>query len=905
MPGEIENVRVVFDAETTNLAQAADVYTDIIKKDEALAEQAKSSADAMAKQGKDMTTLLSTNKKSIDDLSKSFQNLDKNIVGGNYRKVLLDMRTQLQLTDAQAKTFYQNLIKNSQQQIVSTQDLQQIAELQELLAAAGEELNNLGGEEEQVSQKSASLKSQLRAMKEELAAIDDTSNPKFIQLAEQAAKLEDKIKDTSEQVRLLSSDTRGIDAAIQTVQGLAGAYAIAQGSAALFGDENKDLQKAILQVNAAMTILQGIQQVMALLDKNSALNIYLIKTLHLQNAEAISAEAAAEEGATVAQKGLNAAMSANPAAVLIVSITALVALLTAFRSKNEEVTKSELELNQAMLENKKRLDEIKGLYVQVNDAQLKRLEDQLAIETAAGASEQRKFQLQKEIDTKRIDLANENLNKQLGVYNLDLDAFKFLQNGKLAELQITSKKISDLNTQIAESNSSADKERLNEQKKLLEITFSAQKEDYDKNIALINGVEQAEHQKNITLAEESKFYSDKRKQDLKEYQDLLNKLREQVLESSNLEILPPAEDTSIQDRVNNIIKGVDQIYARIKFNNSNDETALLGNLDLQFKKGTISFEEFNRQRELLSKDFAARDLDNQIAATQAKIQDLQYLGQNTDELQGQLNTLLNEKYDQDYQNFLAANQKKIEADQKRQQEIQIGQQIVSGFVNSFFQNEQAQSNEELARIEDLHSKKIITEEEYQKQVAQLRRKDAQDQKLQAVFSMLIQQGPALIKGFTQGGVAGIAAAASIFFSLLALTQGTRVPEFAEGVIGLQGPGTETSDSIPALLSRNESVMTAEATKRYRPALEAMNNLQFDEFIRNKYSTYLHTQIPEFNYSNSTEIDYEKLADAIVEKQGRISDIPASNINIDENGIFLIVKKGNEQTEFRNKRYSTN
>ena len=46
--------------------------------------------------------------------------------------------------------------------------------------------------------------------------------------------------------------------------------------------------------------------------------------------------------------------------------------------------------------------------------------------------------------------------------------------------------------------------------------------------------------------------------------------------------------------------------------------------------------------------------------------------------------------------------------------------------------------------------------------------------------------------------------------------------FATGVIDLQGPGTTTSDSIPAYLSRGESVMTAKATEIFKPQLAAMN-----------------------------------------------------------------------------------
>jgi hypothetical protein len=47
------------------------------------------------------------------------------------------------------------------------------------------------------------------------------------------------------------------------------------------------------------------------------------------------------------------------------------------------------------------------------------------------------------------------------------------------------------------------------------------------------------------------------------------------------------------------------------------------------------------------------------------------------------------------------------------------------------------------------------------------------------------------------------------------------PRFATGVIGLDGAGTATSDSIDAKLSRGESVMTAKATERFAPVLAQM------------------------------------------------------------------------------------
>lgn len=47
------------------------------------------------------------------------------------------------------------------------------------------------------------------------------------------------------------------------------------------------------------------------------------------------------------------------------------------------------------------------------------------------------------------------------------------------------------------------------------------------------------------------------------------------------------------------------------------------------------------------------------------------------------------------------------------------------------------------------------------------------------------------------------------------------PKFATGVIGLDGQGTETSDSIDARLSKGESVLTAKATRKYHRQLAYM------------------------------------------------------------------------------------
>lgn len=79
------------------------------------------------------------------------------------------------------------------------------------------------------------------------------------------------------------------------------------------------------------------------------------------------------------------------------------------------------------------------------------------------------------------------------------------------------------------------------------------------------------------------------------------------------------------------------------------------------------------------------------------------------------------------------------------------------------------------------------------------------------------------KQFSELGLAGIAAAAGLTILLNGLFAAA-APSlgFKDGVVELQGSGTETSDSIPAWLSRGESVITAAGTRANREELAWMN-----------------------------------------------------------------------------------
>lgn len=257
------------------------------------------------------------------------------------------------------------------------------------------------------------------------------------------------------------------------------------------------------------------------------------------------------------------------------------------------------------------------------------------------------------------------------------------------------------------------------------------------------------------------------------------------------------------------------------------------------------------------------------------------------------------------------------AEMKKQMIRDYTIQAIQSLSTVFFQQNARSYNEEAQQAEDLKDKKLITEQEYNERMKAIRRKQDQDAKAQAIFQMLISQGPAALKGFQQGGWVGAAAAIAFFAGLLATVSGASAPGYKHGVIGIDGPGTGTSDSIPARLSKGESVITAAATKKWGDALKAINEDKFEKYIMrlprpatnigadiaeharmSRLSPMVYQAAKETRIENSLEIDYQKMAEAFAEK---LAENPTTNINLDESGFNVSVHKGMDQIDYVNKK----
>lgn len=300
------------------------------------------------------------------------------------------------------------------------------------IEAAEKALTNFQGE-------AASGRARLRQYRDTLLQLEEQgleNTQVFQDLAAAAGELTDAVEDTQARLRVLGSDTFGFDVALDAAQGLAGGFAAVQGAAALFGAESENLQKALLKVNAAMSVLQGLQAIQNLLQAQSAL--YLGAQIALQKLALLQTnlQAAAESrfiivryAAAVAQRVLNAVMAANPAGVVLVAIGALAALLVVLTSNTDDAAEAQKKLNAELAQSIKLNEQAAKVAEQTSNVQLATLQRNRVSADALRAAEAQALRDQVTIAKDSYDKAN----KVLEAYGKDVKKLSSEQNAQRLE----------------------------------------------------------------------------------------------------------------------------------------------------------------------------------------------------------------------------------------------------------------------------------------------------------------------------------------------------------------------------------------------------------------------------------------------------------------------------------------
>ena len=165
--------------------------------------------------------------------------------------------------------------------------------------------------------------------------------------------------------------------------------------------------------------------------------------------------------------------------------------------------------------------------------------------------------------------------------------------------------------------------------------------------------------------------------------------------------------------------------------------------------------------------------------------------------------------------------------------------VASDLYNQFTQIQEMEFNNQKTALDNKLAQGLISEEQYNAEVTRIEKKRFEQNKESQKVNVLINTASAIIRAFSDLGPVGGAIAAAVIGQLaiqqLAAISSSQFPQgFKDGVIDLNGPGTGTSDSIPAMLSRGESVMTARETAEYKPVLQAIRDNNFESFIAKRY-----------------------------------------------------------------------
>ena len=249
----------------------------------------------------------------------------------------------------------------------------------------------------------------------------------------------------------------------------------------------------------------------------------------------------------------------------------------------------------------------------------------------------------------------------------------------------------------------------------------------------------------------------------------------------------------------------------------------------------------------------------------------------------------------------------------RQEEFELGVQLVNALFEISANSAQAEQQrneearaEELKRVGDDKQAQAFINNKFDKQQAAIKTKQAEADKAQALFNVAVSTAQGIAKTIATLGlpiaIPFIALAAASGAIQAAVIASRPIPKFAKGVIDLDGPGTGTSDSILARLSKGESVMTAEETKAYKPTLKAIRG-GFDPDLMNSIAL----NIPQMNYEalnkQVSRKDDSALYDEVKGLRKDLKRMPINQLHFDERGFKKFIFQGDTETQILNNLFN--
>lgn len=783
----------------------------------------------------------------------------------------------------------------------------------------------------------------------------------FIRLAAEAT---DRMGDLNQSVLNLSKDTRSLDTVTEGARAFTSVLAVGQGVMAQFVGENKDLQEVLVKLQGTQAILSGLTEIQNALQKESALITGLQSAKRVILTGVTAGMTLGEIGATVATNVLNIAIKAllGPIGWIIGAIGLAAAAYSYFTGKSKEQSaqlakdKEEIKKSAAyykLLEDA--LDKALEKFIKYNDQKKKLAE-------LRGASEKKLL----DITLHGIDTEINSLNGLIKVRNKHLDLVGLVTRKEQAadkENQVTQDKIKDLQfarevaiLEFMKKNSEDKKKVQDDYNKFInelrkQLTASAINQIEDDRVREITELNNTFLDRISAIKNKSKEELELRKKltkaQRKELDDTETALITSLTNEKNQKELELQQKWNIEDEKMELqhIETVMQIQGRTfgekltLLERERDQKIKIAEMEIKDEKQLsneklkIYLEYSQKVKDLIDQ---RRELEIHSVETELGLRQTSFLKKF--DLIERERQLLREKAIEDIKNGKATAEELLKIDEDAAQKrrdlifsvvdavkgladttIQAGQDVLSaqiGEVDAQISNQQRKV-EEASKIAASGNAELLQIE--QKRLDELNKKKekfVRQQQALAVIELIANSTIAVSKAATEPFPLNLIA---ITATLVALAAGIAKAKataasaaFKDGVIDLQGPGTETSDSINARLSKRESVMTAAETKKYKPTLLAIRNRKINPDSLNKFATGqlvdrmlsipLGTRESSMIDNSGVEnrlMSVEETIKALPEQMGKY--IQSQQLNITEKGLHHVVTSYENHRQEINKR----
>ena len=725
-----------------------------------------------------------------------------------------------------------------------------------------------------------SFRSQLRQSREEITKIfveGKATTSEIYNAARAGGSLKDKIGDASQAISVLASDTFKLDSAIQGLQVGVSIFQGFSGAAALFGGENQKVMETIRKLNALMAISQSLQQITNALQAQSAFRLGVTVA-----AQKLYTFAVGES--TGALRIFKLALASTGIGLLVI---ALGTLITNFKDVAKFIGLSS-----------ERLDKLKDVFKGTKDAIVSFFSS-----TGKVISDVFKGDFSQAYEDAK------SIGKNVG------EAFnKGIEEAKSTRALMKYAEGVDFFQRVAETTG--------QQLAALQLQFEKAKAD----LKLSRGKELKERQDaTIEFLKADKaikdYYAEKEKERLagldKKYKESIELRRKQL--EDEIAIL---ETRKIENKNNSLallnieVKLVEKKAELAKVDEKSQAKRAL--IDAQTIQAISDLHEKYYKAELvrIEKNLKSFQSSEKIKRDEISETNKQLLAEL--ELRNKLNAENLAKLKEDLANRNRSKQEDFDATLKFESDknetikntaIQ-GAKEISSFI--FDINNQRRQQELAADIAALNERKNaelanknLTEEQkarinarYAAQELQLKKQAFEQEKRLKIGQALINGALAVttilstIPPVIQAGPVSVPNPA--YYSSLALTALTTAlsvstiarSKYAKGTEFVNGGGTETSDSVPAMLSRGERVIDAQTNK----ALKGIPNKMLPLLVNQSY-------LPSPTVI-SKGMDYDLLAKTFA---AEIRKQPLLNMNFDKNGFETYFITGNTRTHIKNNK----